>query len=400
MMLYTPTRHVALPPEAWDPGRVQTWLERWAAEALAVRTRQGWPMHPRDANDADETDPPGLLQCLYLGACGVWLALARVAAAGFCTLPASLPDIFAQVLEDYSCSPEAGERVPSWFLGESALLTVCCLARPDAQRADRLAEMIRENRANPTREALWGAPGTMLGALFLHEATGDERWAELIRDSAAALWESWVHDEAREAWLWEQDLYGRRVHYLGAGHGWAGNLYPLWRARALLSPEQQAELRARTLQGLDSLAVIDGDLANWPAQTEPPPKLLVQWCHGAPGMITSLRHAELPEALPRLLQGARLIVAAGPLAKGVGLCHGTDGNGAALLEVYRRTQDALWLERAREFAMWALAQSEAEFNRAGQWRYSLWTGDAGLACFLLDCLDGRSRGMPGLDSLW
>ncbi|WP_437653140.1 lanthionine synthetase C family protein [Sorangium sp. So ce1182] len=400
MILFSPTRHVALPPEAWDPGRVRTWLERWAAAALAARDRQGWPMHPRDAEDADESDPPGLLQCLYLGACGVWLALARVAAAGFCELPASLPDIFAQVLEDHSRSPGTGERVPSWFLGESALLTVCCLARPDAQKADRLAEMIRANRANPTREALWGAPGTMLGALFLHEATGDERWAELIRDSAAALWESWAHDEARDVWLWEQDMYGRRVHHVGAGHGWAGNLYPLWRARALLSQEQQAELRARTLQGLDRLAVIDGDLANWPAQTEPPPKPLVQWCHGAPGMITSLRHAALPEALPLLLQGARLIVAAGPVAKGAGLCHGTGGNGAALLEVYRRTQDALWVERARELAMWALAQSEAELDRTGQWRYSLWTGDAGLACFLLDCLDGRSRGMPGLDSLW
>lgn len=113
-----------------------------------------------------------------------------------------------------------------------------------------------------------------------------------------------------------------------------------------------------------------------------------------------MRHAALPEALPLLIRGARLIVAAGPLEKGVALCHGTDGNGAALLEMHRRTGDAFWLERAREFAMWALAQSEAEFNRAGQWRYSLWTGDAGLACYLIDCLDGRSRGMPGIDSVW
>ncbi|WP_437647465.1 lanthionine synthetase C family protein [Sorangium sp. So ce362] len=400
MTLYLPTRHVTLPPETWDPGRARSWLQRWAADALSVRARQAWPVHPRDAEDFPEPASPAPLNSLYFGASGVWLALARVAAAGLCNLPMGLPQIFDQVLEDYTRSPDDGARVPSWFLGESALLTICCLARPDAHKAARLAEMIRENRVNPTREALWGAPGTMIAALFLHEATGDERWAELIRDSAAALWESWVHDEARDVWLWEQDLYGRRIHYLGAAHGWAGNLYSLWRARPLLSPEQQTALRARTLQGLDRLAVIDGELANWPAHTESPSKLLLQWCHGAPGIITSLRHAELPEALPLLLQGARSIVAAGPLAKGVALCHGTDGNGAALLEMYRRTQDAFWLDRAREFAMWALAQSEAELNRVGQWRYSLWTGDAGLACTLLDCLDGRSRGMPGLDSLW
>ncbi|WP_437813724.1 lanthionine synthetase C family protein [Sorangium sp. So ce1078] len=400
MTLYLPTRHVSMPPEAWDPGRARAWLQRWAADALSVRARQEWPVHPRDAEDSPGPEALAPLNGLYIGACGVWLALARAAAAGFCELPTGLPEIFDQVLEDYVRSPDDGERVPSWFLGESALLTICCLVRPDALKADRLAEMIRKNRANPTREALWGAPGTMLAALFLHEATGDERWAELIRDSAAALWESWFHDAALDVWLWEQDLYGRRIRYVGAAHGWAGNLYSLWRARALLSAEQQAELRARTLEGLGRLAVIDGELASWPAHTGSPSKPLLQWCHGAPGIITSLRHAELPEALPLLVQGARSIVAAGPLAKGVALCHGTDGNGAALLEMHRRTQDAFWLDRARELAMWAIAQSEAERDRYRQWRYSLWTGDAGLACVLLDCLDGRSRGMPGLDSLW
>lgn len=400
MTLYIPTRHVALPREAWDPGRVRAWLERWASEALSARARHGWPMHPRDAADVGEQGPPGPLQCLYFGACGVWLALARAAAAGLCELPMGLPEIFDQVLEDYARSPDTGERVPSWFLGESAPLTLACLARPDARKADRLAEMIRDNRENPTREPLWGAPGTMLGALFLHEATGDERWAELFRDSAAALWESWTHDEPRDVWLWEQDLYGSQIRYVGAGHGWAGNLNPLWRGQALLSPAQRAELRARTLQGLARLAEIDGELANWPPLIEGPPKPLVQWCHGAPGIILSLRHADLPEALPLLIRGARLIVAAGPLEKGVALCHGTDGNGAALLDVYRRTGDAHWLERARDFAMWALAQSEAELRRVGQRHYSLLTGDAGLSCFLIDCLEGRSRGMPGIDSLW
>ncbi|WP_437335375.1 lanthionine synthetase C family protein [Sorangium sp. So ce394] len=400
MTLYDPTRHVTPPPEPWDPGRAQAWLERWAADALSARSRHGWPVHPRDAEGAPGPGAPRPYQGLYFGACGVWLALARAAAAGFCSLPMSLPEIFDEVLEAYLRSPDDGQRVPSWFLGESALLTVCCLARPDARKADRLAEIIRDNRDNPAREALWGAPGTMLAALFLHEATGDERWAALIRDSAAALWESWTHDEALGVWLWEQDLYGRRVRYLGAAHGWAGNLYALWRAHALLSPEQRSQLRARTLEGLGRLATIDGELANWPAHAGPPSKPLLQWCHGAPGIITSLRHAALPEALPLLLKGARSIVAAGPLAKGVALCHGTDGNGAALLEIYRRTQDASWLDRARAFATWAIAQSEAEHHRVGQWRYSLLTGDAGLACYLLDCLDGRSRGMPGVDSLW
>lgn len=397
MSLYDPQRHVKAPPRAWDPERARGWLARWAADALEVRSRQDWPAHPRDLEPGM---PEGPYTSLYLGAAGVWLALARLAAEGLCALPDSLPEIFAGVLAAYERSPDAGVHVPSWFLGDSSLLTACCLARLDPDRADRLAESVRSNRENPTREMLWGAPGTMLAALFLHEATGDARWAELYRDSAEALWSSWFFDEERGVWLWEQDLYGRQVRYLGAGHGLVGNLYPLWRGRELLSAEQQSQLRERTLQATSRLALIEGDLAGWPVLAGAPAPPLVQWCHGVPGLITSLRHAELPELLPLWVQGARLIVSAGPLSKGVSLCHGTDGNGAALLEVYRRTRDPVWLEHAREFAMVAIEQSEAERERHGQWRYSLWTGDAGLACYLLDCLHGRSRGLPGLDAFW
>lgn len=398
MPLHDPARHVQLAPSPWDPERARAWLQRWSAAALAEHKDHTWPLHPRDAADCEGATWP--MKCMYFGATGVWLALARVAAAELCTLPAPLADILRAMLAGYQSTPDTGERVPSWFIGESALLTACCLARPEPALADRLMEVIRGNRDNPTREALWGAPGTMHAALCMYEATGEPRWADAFRDSAEALWSTWQHDDTRDVWLWEQDLYGSRVRYLGAGHGWAGNLHPLWRGQQLLDAQQRAQLRERTVQGLEKFALVDGELANWPPILGDTAKMLVQWCHGAPGFITSLRHAELPEALPLLLQGAALIVRAGPLSKGVGLCHGTDGNGAALLEIHRRTGDALWLERARQFATWSIEQSEAERAHHGQWRHSLWTGDAGLACFLLDCLAGASRGMPGLDVLW
>lgn len=396
--LYKPERHATPPSVPWDPARVEAWLRRFAADALAARSDHTWPLHPRDASDAPEL--PGPFHCLYFGGLGVWLALVRLADAGYCELPADRADIFARLLDDYRRSPDLGEVVPSWFLGESALLTACCLTRPDPATADRLAAVILANRANPTREALWGAPGTLLAALSLHEATGDARWAELYHDSVESLWSTWYHDKARDVWLWEQDLYGSRMHMIGAGHGLVGNLYILWRGQHLLTAERRALLRERTVQALERLAIAAGDLANWAPDIASSEKMLVQWCHGAPGVITSLRHADLPELLPLLLAGARLTLAAGPLEKGVALCHGTDGNAMAFLELHRRTGDAMWLERAREWAMIALDQAAALRAQYGDWRYSLWTGDAGLACLLLDCLAGAGRGMPGLDALW
>ena len=82
---------------------------------------------------------------------------------------------------------------------------------------------------------------------------------------------------------------------------------------------------------------------------------------------------------------------AGPLTKGANLCHGTGGNGYAFLKLYRRTREKKWLERARAFAMHAIAQTEADVRQYSQSRYSLWTGDLGLAIYLWDCIHGSAE---------
>jgi len=92
-----------------------------------------------------------------------------------------------------------------------------------------------------------------------------------------------------------------------------------------------------------------------------------------------------------LLEGGDFIWAAGPLAKGSNLCHGTGGNGYAFLKLHRRTGDALWLDRAQAFAMTAVAQFQEARDAFGQGRYSLWTGDVGLAIYLWDCLSAEPR---------
>jgi hypothetical protein len=89
-----------------------------------------------------------------------------------------------------------------------------------------------------------------------------------------------------------------------------------------------------------------------------------------------------------LLAGAELIWQAGPPRdeKGHGICHGTSGNGFALLAAFGRTQEEKWLERARRYAVHALAQAERMPGR-----YSLFTGGAGTALFAAACLEGDAR---------
>lgn len=75
------------------------------------------------------------------------------------------------------------------------------------------------------------------------------------------------------------------------------------------------------------------------------------------------------------------------------ICHGTSGNGYALLKTFEGTGDERWLGRARAFAMHALEQTQRLPAR-----YSLFTGSIGAALFAADCVDGRAR-YPVLDSL-
>ena len=403
MRLYDPQRHVSMSPEEWDAGAARSWLQVWSGMAHASRAtgELGWPVHPRDSS----ADPSKLhrQRGLYHGALGVWLALDRIAASSLGGMRILTRETLLKTHRAYCHSPDTGERVPSWFLGESSILTALALQElnePGGGSTALLAEMIRSNRDNSTREALWGAPGTMLAALILSERPKNADWQWLFVDSVEAIWSTWSADESTGVWLWEQDMYGRQARYIGAGHGWAGNLYALWRGLDLLNASQRQLLRERTVQGLHALPQLDGDFANWPARTGDDKVSLTQWCHGAPGIILALRYANLPDVLPLLCKGGATIVKAGPLVKGVGLCHGTDGNGMALLELFRKTGDETWLTSARQFAMWAIRQSNEAFKTHGQWRYSLWTGDAGLACFLLDCLDGSSRGMPGMDDFF
>src|SRR4029077_1335593 len=147
-----------------------------------------------------------------------------------------------------------------------------------------------------------------------------------------------------------------------------------------------AELLTRT-------AIVDDGRANWPSSigSEQVPRL--QWCHGAPGIITTAA-GYLDEEL--LLAGAELIWEAGPPnaeEKGAGLCHGTAGNGYALLKTFERTGDERWLERARAFAMHALAQVDQRPSR-----YSLFTGGFCAALFAADCIAAQAR-VPLVDGL-
>lgn len=400
-MLYDPARHEPLQPISWDEDRVRALIQRIVSdtEQHFVPGRY-WPPHPRDV-DAGE-DPAQISTTLYYGAAGVIWALHHLQAVGAATLSRSWLDLLDPLLVDNRAWLQACDSsdFASYLMGDTPILLMAHAASPTPETAERLASLIAGNLDHPARELMWGSPGTLLAAAFLHQRSGEARWADLFRATAAKLWSQLSWSAEHGCHYWEQDLYGRQSTYLDAVHGFVATASVLNRGRHLLGDRTWGEWQACIENTMSRSAVWEGGLANWPAWLIAPEgsskRMLMQFCHGAPGFVICL--ADLPgHALDALLLAAgEAVWAAGPLTKGANLCHGTGGNGCAFLKLYRRTGDPLWLARARAFAMHAVAQSEAEAEQLGRMRYSLWTGDPGLAIYLWDCIRGVGE-FPTLD---
>jgi hypothetical protein len=371
-MLWRESEHEPVTERIWTTGWAQDALEEIVADAEAAASPDGeWPLHPRDDPEDGE-----VWSGLYLGSAGMAWALWRLG-SGFDGASA-----VANALERYRVTPDFMQdpHPPSLPCGETGILVAAERVGSPVTDRQRLRELIHANRAHPTWEWLWGSPGTMAAA----RAFGlEEEW----RESAELLWAQCDEDSG----LWTQHLYGHDVQSLGPGHGFAGNVNAL---RGFVSDEVLSERVARVMT--QTAIRDDGGLVNWPpAPDDQPLKIRVQWCHGAPGIVTTIGDL-LPWELA--VAGGELTWRAGPLRKGPGLCHGTAGNGFAFLRLHALTGDAMWLDRARRFAVHAVEQVRREREAVGHGRYTLFTGDIGVALYLRACLD-RDPAFPAIDVL-
>lgn len=382
MPLFDAREHESLALSSWDETRA-----RAAVDGIASRTANAferglfWPRSPLDEYGL----PVPRDLSLWIGAAGVLWALDRLGAGiGECS-----------VYDAYLNQPDVTDS-PGLMMGETGVLLVSWRLQPTREKEERLFELVAGNARNPEHELFNGAPGTMLAALHLYEAIDEARWRELWHESADAVWEQFRSDPELGCRIWIQYRRGRLIRSIGAGHGFASNVRSLLRGEALLNDDRLAELRRAAAETAATLALREEGHVNWPTSADPywadQFATRVQWCHGAPGLVTSLSTLPRDDATDELLDAAgELVWRAGPLRKGAGLCHGTAGNGCAFLALHARTGEARWLDRARAFAGHALEQVERS-----QARYSLWTGDIGVALYVRACLDGWD-GMPMLD---
>ena len=401
-MLFSPENHERLTDEPWDEDHTRDRIRALVADAEAAFDPVAlWPATEEWDTSGGQAVLP--LTRLYAGAAGVLWGLDVLRQRGHAEVGIDVAAAALRALEKWRADPDRPERHDppvstraSLYFGETGILLVAYKLAPRSELADDLYARVRENWNSETNELMSGSPGTMLAAKAMLDWTGDERWADAWRESAEELWR-------RRYWdgFWTYPPYGKSP---GASHGIGTNTNVLLQGGTLLPPDRHERLRKETAEALARVAVVEEGLANWPMSVEECGELVgwdgqirLQWCHGGAGVVAAAA-PYLEEEL--LLAGAELVWHAGPASmdKGPGICHGTAGNGYALLRAFGRTGDERWLERARRFAVHALDQVERWRERRGSGRYSLWSGDVGTALFAADCLDVRPD-VPVVDYL-
>ena len=175
-MLFDSARHEPLQEIPWDKDRVRDSIGQIVADAEARFTPQGWwPPHPLDLDPSEDARQPATP--LYYGACGVVWALHYLHDVGAVHLqrdyrePALMADLRAR--NNAWLGDDEAAQAGSFMMGELPIRLLEHAAQPLPATAERLVELISGQMTHPARELMWGSPGTLLAALFLHQRTGE-----------------------------------------------------------------------------------------------------------------------------------------------------------------------------------------------------------------------------------
>ncbi|KAI9669418.1 MAG: hypothetical protein M1831_000454 [Alyxoria varia] len=184
---------------------------------------------------------------------------------------------------------------------------------------DYAAVVTEEGACN---EWLYGRAG-YLYLLRMVRATfsgDDPETTEMIDDTADEVIECIL--KSPRPWKWHDKTY------VGAVHGAIGIITQI----VLTDPTYATELEPE----LGALLSYQFEGGNWPSSIPPGKDRLVQFCHGAPGVITSLLSIRryFPKTQERIDKAVRAgreaIKERGLLTKESCLCHGISGNALAL----------------------------------------------------------------------
>ena len=334
---------------------------------------------------------------MYDGIAGIGLGMRTLSQLGYTNVEIDYLAMIEQGRELQASTLEQSrgpDHQRGLLIGELGFRAAEYHLAPGNETLAHLAGVIESNLYNTECDLMWGGAGSLLTACSI---TNEQIAEPLIKKAVAQLKAQLCHSLIGDYRAWMVPTpSGRFVDLLGMVHGFSGNALAIISAFPHLPAPERASWQAEILNTIKCTAAREDHFANWPVGIGG--SFLLQQCHGAPGVIactSSLMNQGDDDFDQLLLDAGELIWHAGPLEKGPNFCHGTSGNGYAFLKLFRQTNDQMWLERARSFAMIAISQARDRLE-SDKLQPSLWTGDLGL-CFYLDACINASDAIPTLD---
>jgi serine/threonine-protein kinase len=354
------------------------------------------------------------------GSAGIAYALYRIAAARQDPALLSLADLWAQrAVQDAGSSrafhnpaleiePAMVGRISPYHTvsGIHCVQALIARARDDAAFAQRAIQQFAEaSRAFPcdNLDITLGRSGTVMACALLLDAFAGVEWINveplltLGNDVLRGIWE----EIDRLAPIREC----KEIEYTGAAHGWSGILYAALHWRQASGTPLMPGVEARLQQLAAWAEPVDGRLRwRWGTGTRDHGQVgdyMVGWCHGSAGHVFTWTLAYEVFGDPAYLDIAeRAALDAWNTRTTLGnLCCGLAGQAYALLNIYRHTRQAVWIERARELAdqaavYWRTPRPMTPYERSASRPESLYKGELGVAVLAADVGQPEFAAMP------
>ncbi|RZF38543.1 hypothetical protein LSTR_LSTR006138 [Laodelphax striatellus] len=244
-------------------------------------------------------------------------------------------------------------------------------------------------------EILYGRAGYLYALLFVKKYTNLNVEDSIIRKVISAILDSGKKLADKNGSGVPLEFEWHDKNYLGGAHGIAGILYLLLLAKHYLTEDELLWLGKPSINYLLSFQYPSG---NFPSSIgSKSSDRLVQWCHGAPGVVQLMSKAYEVFGDEKYLQSAlkcgEVVWQRGLLWKGYSLCHGVAGNGYTFIQLYQLTRDKKHLHRAIKFGEWCTTWPQNQFYPPDR-GYSLFEGIAGIAYFLADLITPDTAAFP------
>ncbi|XP_047480852.1 lanC-like protein 2 isoform X1 [Penaeus chinensis] len=259
----------------------------------------------------------------------------------------------------------------------------------------KLKKDILNPKSDVPDEILYGRAGYLYALLLIQQKIGKAEIDDtLVRSVVSAILDSGRALSLKEKRSVPLMYQWHEKHYIGAAHGIIGILFMLLQAKEHLT---SAELNELVKPTIDYVAKLQFPSGNLPSSLSNESDRLIHWCHGAPGAVFLFAKAyqvfNERSYLEHALKAGESIWERGLLKKGYGLCHGSSGNGYALLYLYQVTGDSEMLYRAAQFGHWC--QDYGKHGcRTPDRPMSLFEGLAGNIHFLADIAKPKNAKFP------